>query len=281
MVVAGRIAWRPALGTGAYAAGIVTGSTVAAAVAVPLAGGEDWRRALLIMSSLSCLAVAAWLVLVAPDRPGAGTLVGRRPPLPWRSPTAWLLVGLFGMQSVLFYGAVAWLPNLYVEQGWSVAEAGTLVAWLNAIGLITTIGVPLVADRIGGRRWQLVGSAIVATVSLAGIALAPVALPYVWISLLGLALGMIFPLVLTLPIDVADDPSTVGSVAALMLAGGYVLSSLGPLALGAARDATGDFGASVWLLVGVAAVLVVGCAFLSPARLRRGVRPEAMLSSAP
>jgi CP family cyanate transporter-like MFS transporter len=281
MVVAGRLPWRPALGTGAYAAGIVTGSAVAAAVAVPLAGAEDWRRALLVISAVSCLGVVIWLVLVSPDGQAAARRAARRPSLPWRNATAWLLVVLFGLQSVLFYGAIAWLPNLYVEQGWSVEEAGSLVAWLNAIGLFTTIGIPLVADRIGGRRWQLVGSAGLAVISLSAIAVAPDSLAYLWVSLLGLALGIVFPLVLTLPIDVADEPAQVGAVAALMLLGGYILSSLGPLALGVARDATGDFTASLWLLVGVALALTIGCLLLSPARLRRGVRREAMLSSAP
>ena len=226
------------------------------------------------------LAFAAWLTLVSPDPPHAATGPVRAPRIPWRSRTGWLLVFLFGAQSLLFYGASAWLPNLYVEHGWSVAAAGTLVAWLNGIGLLTTIGVPLVADRLGGRRWQLVASSSAAVVALVGIALVPDP-AYLWVSLLGLALGIIFPLVLTLPIDVADDPAAVGSVAALMLLGGYSLSSLGPFALGLARDATGDFGVSVWLLVGVAAALTAGCLLLSPARLRRGIRRAPVLSSAP
>jgi CP family cyanate transporter-like MFS transporter len=269
MVVAGRIPWRPALGTGAYAAGIVTGSTVAAAVAVPLAGGDDWRRALLVVSAASCLAVAAWLVLVSPDarRPAVDRVPASR--IPWRNRTGWLLVFLFGMQSVLYYGAVAWLPNVYVEHGWSAAAAGSLVALLNGIGLITTIGVPLVADRLGGRRWQLVASSSAALIALIGIALVPDP-AYLWVTLL-----------LTLPIDVTDDPRTVGAVAALMLLGGYILSSLGPLVLGAARDVTGDFTASLWLLVVGAVTLVAGCLLLSPARLRRGIRRGPVLSSAP
>jgi cyanate permease len=60
-------------------------------------------------------------------------------------------------------------------------------------------------------------------------------------------------------------------VAALMLLGGYVISSLGPLVLGVARDATGGFETSLWLLVVLAAVLVLCCLPLSPARLHHGV----------
>ena len=117
------------------------GSTIAAAMAVPLAEGGDWRRTLVILSAATLVTLAAWLLLVPgePDR-------ASRPPavrLPWRQPIAWLLVAVFGLQSALFYGVVAWLPNAYVELGWEPAHAGTLLAIVNGVGLLTTIGVPL------------------------------------------------------------------------------------------------------------------------------------------
>jgi len=73
-------------------------------------------------------------------------------------------------------------------------------------------------------------------------------------------------------VDVADAPGDVGAVAALMLLGGYILSSTGPVLLGAIRDVTGDFAASLWSLVGLAIALVVTCFALSPRRLRHGIR---------
>jgi CP family cyanate transporter-like MFS transporter len=106
-----------------------------------------------------------------------------------------------------------------------------------------------------------------------GVLLVPEA-GVVWSVALGLALGAIFPLVLTLPVDVADAPGDVGAVAALMLLGGYILSSTGPVLLGAIRDVTGDFAASLWSLVGLAIALVVTCLALSPRRLRHGIRRE-------
>jgi CP family cyanate transporter-like MFS transporter len=273
MIVSQRIPTRPALGTGAYAGGIVAGSTLAAATAVPLAIDGDWRRALAVVSGISALSIVAWLLLVRGDRV-AGSNAVAVPRLPWRSPTAWLLVAVFALQSLLYYGVVAWLPNTFVERGWSTAEAGSLVAIVNGVGLLTTVGVPLFADRFGARRQQLVATSIVGAVTMIGIIAVP-ALAYLWAALLGLALGTVFPLVLTLPLDVTDEPSQVGAVAALMLLGGYVVSALGPFAMGAARDATGSFEVSLWLLVAVA-VGLVGCSLLlSPTRLRTGIRRAA------
>jgi CP family cyanate transporter-like MFS transporter len=269
MIVSQRLPGRPALGTGAYAGGIVAGSTLAAGFAVPLAVGDDWRRALLMISALSILSLVAWLVLGGVDRRPAGGATGARR-LPWGDATGWLLVAVFGLQSVLFYGIVSWLPNAFVERGWNTTDAGALIGVFNGVGLVTTIGVPLFADRLGPRRPQLVVASMIAVVGLVGIILAP-DLAFAWVAVLGLALGAVFPLVLTLPLDVADDPARVGSVAALMLLGGYMVSSVGPVLLGAARDLTGDFAASLWMLVVLAIILVVSCLPLSPARLRRGI----------
>ncbi len=178
----------------------------------------------------------------------------RRSACPGGPTTAWILVLVFGLQSMQFYGVSAWIPNVYIERGWTVAAAGALVAVFNGVGLLTTVGVPLVADRLGARRPQLLVAAVIGTLAFVGIALVPDP-AYLWVAILGLALGAIFPLVLTLPLDVADDAARVGSVAALMLLGGYVLSSVGPVLLGAARDLTGSFEASLWLLAIVGVVL--------------------------
>ena len=268
MVVADRMPrWR-ALGTGAYAGGIVLGSTLAAALAVPLAAGGDWRWSLLLFSVATFGSVAAWLLLVRgePDR-------GRRPPavrLPWRQPVAWLLVVVFGLQSALYYGVIAWLPNVYVERGWDPTDAGTLLAICNGVGLVATLAVPLLADRYGTRRTQLTIPAITTLAGFVGIIVAP-DLAVLWAAVLGLSLGAIFPLVLTLPLDVARSPAAVGSASAFMLLGGYVISSAAPIVLGEARDLTGTFEASLLLLVAVNVAFAACCLLLSPARLRRGI----------
>jgi cyanate permease len=269
-----RSAASPVLGTGAYAGGIVAGSTLAAALAVPLAGPDgDWRFALAAISVASLVPIVVWLALVRPDRPDerAGSTAPR---LPWRSSTAWLLVLLFALQSMLYYGLVAWLPNTYVERGWDEASAGGLLALMNGVGLITTLTVPLVAERVGTRRSQLVVSALAAVVGLLGVLLAPEA-AVLWAVILGLSLGAVFPLVLTLPVDVADRPADVGAVAALMLLGGYILSSTAPVTLGAIRDLTGTFVASFWAMALLAVALTAAAAVLTPARIRRGIRRTA------
>ena len=70
-----------------------------------------------------------------------------------------MLVAVFATQSLLYYSAISWLPAVYVERGWSEADAGNLVAVLHAVGLAAGIALPFFADRVGTRRTQLVSVA--------------------------------------------------------------------------------------------------------------------------
>jgi len=267
LVVRHEMPARPALGTGAYAIGLVLGATIAAAVAVPLAGeGGDWRFALGVITLAGLGSLAVWLGLAPPDEVADDTIAPPR--IPWGSPIAWVLGLLFGLQSMLYYGVVTWLADVYIERGWSAPNAANLVALFGAVTLVGTTVMPLGADRIGTRRGQLVASSLLILSGLLGVVLVPDP-GVLWAVVLGAGMGTIFPVVLTLPVDVGGRPADVAATAALMLLVGYILSAVAPLAFGVVRDVTGDYGLSLKLLVALGVVLVALCAVLTPARLHR------------
>jgi len=268
-----RFAHRPAFATGIYATGISTGSAVSSLVAVPVANvAAGWRGTLVAFSVFTAAVVPLWLLCT---RGGPGHARSDVPPvrLPWRSGLAWRLVGVFVGMSVVFYGLNAWLPDSYVERGWEEGRAGALLAVLNLAALPPTLLVPWLADRMGSRRLYLV----VGCLLLIGGATCVVLVPgggWAWAAVIGLAFGALFPVVLTLPLDLAARPAQVGAIAGMMLGLGYSLSALAPFALGAVRDATGSFTTSLWLLVGSACLLLALCLPLSPGRLRQSAIAE-------
>jgi len=273
MIVRARLPNHPAAGTGAYVVGFVIGGSITAAVAVPLADAfGGWRASFAIVSLAAFASLAAWLRL-APRDDGFVRVAPSRPSLPWRRSSAWLLGGIFGSQSILFYGCITWLPSALVERGWAPLEAGGLIALLTGIGLVATLAVPVLADRFGSRRSQL---SVAALLSVAGgllIALTPSEAPgslltYVATALLGLGIGAYFPLALTLPVDVAGDADDAASISAFMLFVGYVLAATAPVLLGIVRDAAGNFEGVVWILVGISALMLPLALALNPARLR-------------
>ncbi len=281
MFVKGRLPAHMVAGTAAYAAGTILGAAAGSGIAVPLEGVTgSWRGSFLVLSLVSGVAVVVWMVLVrrmprprqvAPSAPRARLEL---PALPLRRPVAWAIGLLFGLQSWLYYGTTAWLANVYVERGWQPATAGALLTVMSAASLGAIVGVPWISRRGASRRALLVAAAGCSAAGLLGITLVPDP-AVLWAALVGLGLGATFTLVLTLPTDISDDAREVGGAAALMLVVGYVLASIAPFALGAVRDATGDFAASLWALVAVAGLMAPLSWSLAPHRLRpvmRGAR---------
>ena len=258
---------RPAFATGVYTTGIQLGSALSSALAVPVAhAAGGWRVSLFSFSALTAGLLLSWLLLMRGEQ--RHERVHARPPrLPWRSPLAWLLVVVFTLMGVVYYGINSWLPESYVERGWSEGDAGALLGVLNTAALPASILVPLRADRSGSRRRYLVVFAGVLLAALLGLVLVP-GLGYVWAALVGVSTGSLFALVLTLPLDIAHEPARVGALVGMMLGVGYSLAAVSPFALGAVRDVTGSFTAALWLLVAGGAVILASCTPLSRERLR-------------
>jgi CP family cyanate transporter-like MFS transporter len=265
-----RFAARPAFATGIYVLGINIGSALSSALAVPIADAAgSWRWSLAVFSGVTVGLVVIWGWLTRDEAPH------RRPDvahfrLPWRNPLAWTLVGIFGAMACVFYGLNSWLPDAYVERGWSEGKAGALLAVLNIAALMTTLIIPWLADRRGSRRLYFVVFSVLLAGSCAGFAGVPGG-AWAWAAIAGLCTGAMFPLVMTLPVDVGRRPAEVGAVAAMMLGVGYTIGAIAPLVLGAARDLTGSFTTTLWLIAGAGAVLIGLCARMSGERLGRGV----------
>jgi MFS transporter, CP family, cyanate transporter len=268
-----RFAHRPAFATAIYATGINVGSATSSAVAVPIADAAGgWRWAVGVFSVVTCGLVVAWVMLTRREpRHLRDDAPHVRPP--WRSPLAWVIAVEFGVMSMAFYGINNWIPDAYVERGWSESRAGWLLALLNLSALATTLLVPWFADRFGSRRGYLLCFSAVFTLATAGFAGLEGG-AWVWAALAGLSVGALFPLVMTLPLDVAHRPAEVAAVASVMLGAGYSMSALAPLGLGAVRDLTGGYDVTLWLLVAFTGAQFLIASALSRERLARGVIPS-------
>jgi CP family cyanate transporter-like MFS transporter len=274
MVVRLRAPSRPGLATGASGAGWVVGSSLAALLAIPLAGPElDWRRSLFLLTLAGLFSLASWLILLRPDQPHER--MGNRPRgMPWRRPLAWVLVAVWGLQTIIFYGTVTWLPSVYVEYGWDPTATGALIATVSISSIIGTLGATILSDRIGSRRSQLLAIGGLCLVGLLGVIYAR-DLGFLWAVFLGIFTGAVLPLNLVLPVDVADRPGDIGAVSAVMLLGGYLVAAGGPAFLGLIRDVTGNFEGVLWAMVAISIAFSAAAWLLSPGRLRRGLRSEA------
>ena len=133
----------PVLATAIYTTGISLGAALAAALAVPLSDAlGGWRGALTAFSLFTAAIALAWIVLTRRYSDRYET-AGPLPRLPLRSRSAWLLVAIFALVSISYYGINAWLPSSFTERGWSHASAGELLTVLNAVTVPVSIALAL------------------------------------------------------------------------------------------------------------------------------------------
>jgi MFS transporter, CP family, cyanate transporter len=163
------------------------------------------------------------------------------PPLCPGGAHAWFISVFFGSQSPLYLFLLTSLPPLYVDRGLSPDSAGLLLSVLNLVQIPASIGIPALADRTHGRPLAVAGGDHLARHRrVPAISVFPLLAPWVWVLLLGIGLGGLFALSLTLPADNAPDADEAGRLAATTFCTGYryILSSLGPFAVGALRQVT-------------------------------------------
>ena len=257
---------RPSFATGVMTNGMQLGAAVAGAIVVPIAiASGTWRVALLAISLPAAAVFVLWIWLTR----GPASAVTTRPRMirpPIRNGVIWALILVFGLRSIYFQGMVAWLPTIQVDRGWDPSHAGALIAVLLLSSMPVTMVTTSVADRWGSRRTYITGASLTLLGATLGLLVVPAAV-LLWVVVIGAAIGVLFPMTLTLPLDVTDRPSDVGAAVGMVLGVGYLLGAVGPFALGAARDASGSFESGLIALAVVAALLALVSLVLTPARL--------------
>jgi MFS transporter, CP family, cyanate transporter len=241
--------------TGAYSTLISGGGAVSAAVMVPLehATGLGWRSSLGLWAVGSALAIALWVPWVARARRRAAAAppVAPAPPVRglWRSPLAWQVTLVMGLQSLQFYALTAWAPTLFVDEGRSPTAAGLLLSLAGVCSLLTAAFTPVLATRSRTQHHLIVLLLALWVVGYVGLLLAPGTLAPLWMALIGLGQGVGISLALTLITLRSPDAAHTAQLSGMAQGVGYVLAAAGPLALGAIHDATGSWTAPIITLL--------------------------------
>ncbi len=254
--------------TGGYVVAMMIPSTVASAVAVPLAVGVGgWSLALAVWAVPAVLALAAWAPVVrGVDRPA----VPPSAPLPWRDRFARLAAAHQSAASLLVYGWMTWLAPYLTSRGWSPRDAGMVLAVWAAAQVPGALAIPALAERTGRWRfWSGIALASTAAGTL-GLLLAPVPPlvgPWLWAVLVGIGSGAGFPLGLAVVAWRTPDAAASAATSGMALGVGYTVAGTGPFLMGLLIDLTAGYAAAI-------CVLVVAVAVQATAIIRIGDEPR-------
>jgi CP family cyanate transporter-like MFS transporter len=252
--------------TGGYTMAISASGAIAAALTVPAedAIGHGWRPALAIWAVPAVAVAALWIPRISRPDPEA-----RETPLPflWRDRLAWQVTAFMGLQSLLFYSCLSWLPAIMRSEGIDRGAAGALLSVMLLTAIPTCLLIPVAASRARDQRAAIAVSLAVYAAGLAGLLVAPGSVPALWATLLGFAQGALLALAFLMFGLRAPDQEHAAQLSAMAQTVGYAVAAAGPLLLGALREATGSWTVPVALLLAVLVPLVA--AGMAAGRARR------------
>jgi len=162
-----------------------------------------------------------------------------------------------GLQSLIFYSTLSWLPTLFRDRGASAAQAGVLISVMSLGGLPTALLVPVLAHRAADQRLLVIPTALLSGAGIAAALVAPLSTAVAWMTLLGAAQGSALGLAIFFTIARAATPATAASLSALAQGAGYLVASTGPLLVGFLHSATAGWTIPIFLLLGFTVIELV------------------------
>lgn len=244
--------------TGAYSVTMGVAAALGSALVVPIAlSGFGWRGALLALMVFPLLALLFWLpqwrTTQSTTISGSGAAYNRGI---WRSTLAWQVTLFLGLNSLVYYVIIGWLPAILISQGYSEAQAGSLHGLLQLATAVPGFVVPLILLRLKDQRGIAILSALMCAVSMLGYILLP-AQAVIWTVVYGLGSGATMILGLTFIGLRASSAHQAAALSGMAQTVGYLLAACGPPLMGKMHDASGSWHISLFCVAALALVMAV------------------------
>ncbi|AOP44015.1 CynX/NimT family MFS transporter [Edwardsiella piscicida] len=228
--------------TGAYSVAMGGAAALGSALVVPLAlYGLGWRGALLALMLFPLLALIVWLPQWRNQHPtqmtGARSLHDKAI---WRSALAWQVTLFLGLNSLVYYVIIGWLPAILISLGYSDAQAGSLHGMLQLATALPGLLIPLILHTLRDQRGIAILVALLCGLSAIGYWLLP-ALAVLWTLMFGFGSGATMILGLTFIGLRAGSAHQAAALSGMAQSVGYLLAACGPPLIGKIHDISGNW----------------------------------------
>lgn len=243
--------------TGVYTMAIGASAGLAAGLTVPIenAIGHGWRPALAVWALPALVAAAIWI----PFARHPAAVADRRartvhqPSGLRRDLLAWQVTLFMGVQSLMFYSLLSWLPSILRDNGMSKGTAGAYLSIFTLVGIPVSFAVPLLAARMRDQRALAAGSLLLLATGVAGLIAAPGSAPLVWTIFAGGSQAATLSLSFLYFVLRSRSQIQAAELSSMSQSFGYALAAIGPVIMGALHEASGGW---TWPLLFLLLVMV-------------------------
>ena len=251
-----------ALMTGIYSTSMGIVATIASGISYPLTIGMQlgWQLSLLIWVIPVVIALVIWLFIYRQanqqQKNGVKFYEAHSSGI-WKSKLAWKVATFMGLQSLIFYVTISWLPEMLISFGMSESAAGFMLSYFQFVGIPASFIIPVVAGKLSSQAKLIV---IINIGYIIGIVLLLLTHSFmttiIAVTIIGISSGSNFALALTLLSFRAKDKIQAAELSGMAQSFGYSLAAIGPVLIGYLYDLTHTWIIPLILLIGIALLII-------------------------
>ena len=246
--------------TSVYTSGMCIYAAVGAGISVPLAKGMDlgWKNALASWFILTILTVLIWIPQTrkTEERAAVVTRGNSSSSSIWRSPLAWWVTIFMGIQSLLFYSQVAWLPTIVSSKGMTQGFAGNMALLFQLMAIPATLLIPTISDRFKDQKLLVLITSAIYMIGMTLFLLGNSELMLILaVVLLAIGMGGSISLSIAFISMRSPNPKRASELSGMSQSAGYLLAAVGPIMSGSIYDATGSWNIPIILFIVLIALL--------------------------
>ena len=244
-----------------YVTAMGISTAIASYLSVPITQASSWKGLILVLSFLCLVTLLVWL----PNHRHNHHLESQKEKQVkeniLKSKDVWAIIIFGGLQSLLFYTSMTWLPTMAVSAGISNNDVALLASIFSLISIPFSMTVPSLTTRLsdGHRRIML---AIISFSGMTGIAmlLYPTNNFLYWLVvhlLIGTACSALFPYLMVCFSLKTSSPENTAQLSGLAQTGGYILAAFGPTLFGYSFDLFQSWIPAVLALLAIDIIMTV------------------------
>ncbi|MCH4010047.1 CynX/NimT family MFS transporter [Companilactobacillus sp.] len=251
------------LGTGLYTLSMLLIGAIGTALSGIFITKISLGSTLAILSALSIVALIVWIPnlrsntkdTVSSDEeesvPNYRTV--------WNQSVGWLITVYFGLQSLVYYSLLTWVPSVIESHGVSTVVSSNILTLLQLSGLPCSFIVPMFASKVNGRRF-------LSTFLIIGYVLGPMLflldIKTTWILVIisfltGFGSGIAFNEAIYYFTNKTTNPYQTAEVSGMAQSAGYLLAAFGPVLFGFLHELVNSWSVTMIIMSILSVVLVV------------------------
>ena len=250
-----------ALITSVYAFTMGLAAAAGSALVIPLMQvfAWTWAQALFAFVGLTIVSLLVWLPQL--KQQAVHTAVTNQTVKPtekpvWRYGLAWEVAAFLGMNSLIFYSIITWLPSMLQAAGYSASAAGSIHGLLQLFSALPGfVIVPLMARF----QDQVIPATLVGLCTLLGLLglnLWPEA-AHEWAAMIGFGSGGTIILGLMFVGLRTHTPERAAALSGMAQSLGYLLAAVAPPLLGLLQQAQHHWHSVLWILSAAAIIVLI------------------------